>query len=182
MLTAKDDSDTELASIRTGVDVFIPKPFDLKKLQLRIAQLLQKRTSLEKSLRIEAITQPSFPTDDNRKSSDEELMEKITKTIEENMEQENFTVTELSNMVGVEAKQLYRKVKQLTGMTPINYMRKLRMKKAALLLAQQKFTVSEVMYLVGYTSASHFAKCFSAEYGKTPKQYMEEGLGMSNPQ
>ena len=182
MLTAKDDSDTELASIRTGVDVFIPKPFDLKKLQLRIAQLLQKRTSLEKSLRIEAITQPSFPTDNNRKSSDEELMVKITKTIEENMEQENFTVTELSNMVGVEAKQLYRKVKQLTGMTPINYMRKLRMKKAALLLAQQKFTVSEVMYLVGYTSASHFAKCFSAEYGKTPKQYMEESLGMSNPQ
>lgn len=173
MLTAKDDMQTELASIRTGVDVFIPKPFDLKKLLLRIAQLLQRRVSMEKSLRIEALSQPDFRLDDTRGTPDEELMKRISKVIEENMEHENFTVADLASLVGVEQKQLYRKLKQLTGQTPVGYVRKLRMKKAALLLEQQKFTVSEVMYLVGYTSASHFSKCFSAEYGQTPKQYME---------
>lgn len=173
MLTAKDDMQTELASIRMGVDVFIPKPFDLKKLLLRIAQLLQRRVSMEKSLRIEALSQPDFRLDDTRGTPDEELMKRVSKVIEENMEHENFTVADLASLVGVEQKQLYRKLKQLTGQTPVGYVRRLRMKKAALLLEQQKFTVSEVMYLVGYTSASHFSKCFSAEYGQTPKQYME---------
>lgn len=179
MLTAKDDMQTELASIRMGVDAFLPKPFDLKKLLLRIAQLLQRRVSMEQSLRIEALSQPDFRLDDTRGTPDEELMKRITKVMEENMERENFTVADLASLVGVDQKQLYRKLKQLTGQTPVSYMRKLRMKKAALLLEQQKFTVSEVMYLVGYTNASHFSKCFSAEYGQTPKQYMEKKGGTS---
>ena len=90
-----------------------------------------------------------------------------------NMEEESFNVSSLALQVGVEQKQLYRKVKQFTGMSPVNYIRKLRMKKAAILLAQQKFTVSEVMYLVGYSNASHFARCFTQEYGMSPKTFMK---------
>ena len=75
-------------------------------------------------------------------------------------------------MIHLDQKQLYRKMKQLINMTPINLLKKLRMKKAAVLLAQNKFTVSEVMYLVGYTNASYFSKCFTEEFGKTPKQFI----------
>ena len=75
-------------------------------------------------------------------------------------------------MIAIDQKQLYRKIKQLTGMTPVNYMRKLKMKKAAVLLAKDKFTISEVMYLVGYTNASYFTKCFSEEFGVSPKQFI----------
>lgn len=172
MLTAKDDMETELKSIKAGIDIFIPKPFDIKKLILRIAQLLQKRHSLEKSIRIETITQPAFETGDDKRTADEILMEKVTRVIEENMEKEEFNVTMLTEMIAIDQKQLYRKIKQLTGMTPVNYMRKLKMKKAAVLLAKDKFTISEVMYLVGYTNASYFTKCFSEEFGVSPKQFI----------
>jgi AraC-like DNA-binding protein len=74
----------------------------------------------------------------------------------------------------MEQKQLYRKVKQLTGYSPIAYMKQLRMKKAAVLLREKQFTVSEVMYMVGYTNASYFTRCFSEEFGITPKQYREQ--------
>jgi AraC-like DNA-binding protein len=164
--------ESELKSIKTGIDIFISKPFDIKKLILRIAQLLQKQKTLKKSIRIKAITQPDFDIGDDKRTADEILMEKVTKVIEENMEKEEFNIIMLTEIIAIDQKQLYRKIKQLTGMTPINYMRKLKMKKAAVLLTQDKFTVSEVMYLVGYTNASYFTKCFSEEFGVTPKQFI----------
>ena len=66
---------------------------------------------------------------------------------------------------------MYRKVKQITGCTPIAYLKKLRMKKAAVLLEGKTFSVSEVMYMVGYTNASYFSKCFAEEFGVSPKDY-----------
>lgn len=173
MLTAKDDMQTELESIKIGIDAFFSKPFDIKKLELRITQLLYRQDLFEKTMRLENLVHSSCKMDENLRSYDELLLERITKCVEENMEEESFNVSSLALQVGVEQKQLYRKVKQFTGMSPVNYIRKLRMKKAAILLAQQKFTVSEVMYLVGYSNASHFARCFTQEYGMSPKTFMK---------
>lgn len=172
MLTAKDDMDTEMQSIKAGVDVFMPKPFDIKKLQLRISQLLQKRDSIEKSVRIEAVSRPAFIESHEHRSSDEIFMEKATKAIEDNMGREDFDVSLLASMLSVENKQLYRKLKQLTGYSPVNYIRKLRMSKASILLKEDRFTVAEVMYLVGYSNSSYFSKCFSEEFGMTPKEFV----------
>ncbi len=172
MLTAKDDAETELKSIRTGIDVFIPKPFDLKKLILRVAQLLQRQQSIERAVRIEAIAAPEFEEVGEKGSADEILMKRISAAIEDNMQDEGFGVSALAEMTGVEPKQLYRKVRQMTGLSPVNYIRKLRMKRAAVLLEQRKFTVSEVMYLIGYTNASYFTRCFTQEFGTTPTQYV----------
>ncbi len=174
MLTAKDDTDSELKSIRAGIDAFIAKPFDLKKLILRVAQLLSRQQSLERAVRIEAIATPEFGTAGEKGSADEILMKKISAAIEENMQDENFSVAALARMTGVEPKQLYRKIRQMTGLSPVNYVRKLRMRKAALLLEQHKFTVSEVMYLVGYANASYFTKSFAQEFGVTPRQYLND--------
>lgn len=171
MLTAKDDMDTELQSIKAGVDVFMPKPFDIKKLQLQITRLLRKRDSIEKSVRIEAVSRPAFIENHNHRSSDEVFMEKATKAIEDNMGREDFDVSLLADMLSVENKQLYRKLKQLTGYSPVNYIRKLRMSKASILLKEDRFTVAEVMYLVGYSNSSYFSKCFSEEFGMTPKEF-----------
>jgi DNA-binding response OmpR family regulator len=170
MLTAKDDTDTEMKSIKAGVDVFMAKPFDLNRLMLRMTQLLQARKSLEKNLRIETITRPTEIVE--TESADEMLLERLTKTIEDRMEDTSFNVTMLSDISGVDAKQLYRKLKQLTGYTPVCYIRQIRMKKAAMLLSQNKFSISEVMYMVGYTNASYFSKCFVAEFGVTPSQFV----------
>ena len=172
MLTAKDDMATELESIKIGIDIFMPKPFDIKKLQLRIAQLLKKRETIETSVRIDAVTQPDFKGCKAKQSPDEIFMEKATKIIEDNMDREEFSVSLLAEMLSVDTKQLYRKLKQLTGVTPVNYIRKLRLRKAAVLLEEDKFTISEVMFLVGYSNSSYFSKNFAEEFGVTPKEYV----------
>ncbi len=171
MLTAKEDMATELESIKIGIDIFMPKPFDIKKLQLRIAQLLRKKGSMEEAVRMEASSNPDFNECRDKRSPDELFMEKVTKAIEENMGRENFNVSSLAEIVSVDDKQLYRKLKQLTGTSPVNYIRKLRMRKASILLDEDKFTISEVMFLVGYSNSSYFSKCFAQEYGMTPKEY-----------
>lgn len=109
----------------------------------------------------------------NRKltEADEAFLGKVVSAIDKNMTSDGFGVQQLAAAIGVEQKQLYRKVKQLTDMTPVNYIRKLKMQRAASLLDQQRFSVSEVMYMVGFTSSSYFSKCFAEEYGMTPKAY-----------
>ncbi len=172
MLTAKDDYDTELESIKHGVDVFMPKPFDLKQMLLQVSRLLKKRETVEKCARIQSLLDSPPVSDANIIDADEALLRKITQVIEQNMAIEGFTVQALASAVGVDQKQLYRKLKQLTGMTPVNYIRKLKMKKASTLLGQSNFTISETMYMVGLSNITYFSKCFSEEFGETPKQFM----------
>lgn len=173
MLTAKDDQNTELQSIKLGVDIFLTKPFNLDKILLQVSRLIDKKMALEKEAKIAAIGSPQFeetPTSDNY---DEKFMEMVTTIIEKNMEDETFNVASLADKVGYNPKMLYRKIKQITGMTPIAYIKKIRMKKAAFLLRGSQYTITEIMYMVGYSNMSYFIKCFQAEFDLTPKQYSE---------
>lgn len=174
MLTAKDDEETEMNSIRAGADLFMSKPFDLKKLSLHIVQLIQSRKNMGKQHSLQTIANPDFTRQVQTKDPDEIFLEKVTKCIEDNMQNEDFNVAKLSDILGMDQKKIYRKLKQLIGKTPIEFMKQLRMKKAAVLLGEGSFTVSEVMYLVGYSNASYFSKCFLKEYGVSPSQYMTE--------
>lgn len=169
MLTAKDDTSTELKSIRSGADIFMPKPFDLRKLQLHIVQLLNKRKAIEQNVRIEGIT--SIAEETPSLTSDEELMERVVSLINSNMQSDEFNVTKLCELLCMDQKQLYRKLKLLTGETPVSFIRKQRLQRAAALLKQDRFTVSEVMYQVGFSSASYFTKSFIKEFGISPKEY-----------
>ena len=178
MLTAKDDTNTEMKSIRSGADVFMPKPFDLRKLQLHIVQLLNKRRAIEQSSRIDSLrtVQEEKPSLTN----DEELMERIISLINSNMHSEEFNVTKLCDLLCIDQKQLYRKLKQLTGETPVSFIRKQRMNRAAVLLKQDRFTISEVMFQVGFGSASYFTKSFTREFGVSPKEYIVNMTGTSS--
>jgi len=108
------------------------------------------------------------------KSYDEKLLDDTTKIIEDRISDSDLNVNALCEQQGISNKQLYRKIKQLTGMTPVEYIKSIRMKRAAQLLSQKKFTVAEVMYMVGFSNHSYFSKCFQTEYGKTPRQFMED--------
>lgn len=170
MLTAKDDKPTEEESMKLGVNAFMPKPFDTNMLLLRIKQLIGTTERLEEKMRLEAL---SLPKEIEAESWDEKWLTNITRIIEEKVADSNLNVNALSEDSGISSKQIYRKIKQLTGLTPVDYIRSIRMKKAAMLLAQKKFSVAEVMYLIGFSNYSYFSKCFHAKYGKTPKQFME---------
>ena len=113
-------------------------------------------------------TTPEVEMDD----LDRKLLDEIKETIEENMVDSDFNVSVLQEKMGMGNKQLYRKLKALTGQTPVEYIRDMRMRKAAKLLKAGKFSVSEVMYTVGFSNSSYFSKCFSKAFGMTPTEFM----------
>lgn len=170
LLTAKDDKATELQSMHLKIDAFIAKPFDFDALYSRVKQLLEARKSWAKRLRIEELTTPEVKA---VVSDDEKFLAGTTRLIEEQMANPDLNVSFLCNRMQMTQKQLYRKIKALTGLTPVDYIKSIRMKKAAILLSNKNFTVSEVMYKVGFSNHSYFAKCFHQEFGKNPSQFPE---------
>lgn len=103
--------------------------------------------------------------------ADEKLMHEITQAIEDHISDSEFNVSKLQETVGIGTKLLYRKTKQNTGMSPVEYIRYVRMKQAALLLSQGKFSISSVMYMVGFSNSGYFSKCFQKVFGVTPTRY-----------
>jgi AraC-like DNA-binding protein len=114
--------------------------------------------------------QPAAPVSEK----DEKLIREITAIIEKNLIDSDFNVTMLQESVGIGQKLLYRKIKQVTGMTPVEYIRHIRLEKAARLLKEGRFSVSEVMYMVGFTKSGYFSKCFQEAYGMTPSAYIKQ--------
>ncbi len=168
LLTGKDDKETELESIRLHTDAFISKPFEPELLLSRIEQLLSRQQVQETQVRMEVIATPGKI---EATSLDEKFLTNITALIEEHITDSTLNVNALCEWTSTANKQMYRKIKQLTGMTPVEYIKSIRMKKAAMLLKQQRFTVAEVMYMVGFSNHSYFSKCFQATFGITPKEY-----------
>ena len=172
VLTAKDDKKTENEFFKLQVDAFIPKPFDLEFLKLRISQLLSRKILVEQQIKIEELVNKDILIGDIE-SVDERFLATITNIIEDNIDNSSFNVGTLSSLSGIGSKQIYRKIKLLTGYTPVEYIRMIKLKKAKILLQQKKFNITEVMYMVGFSDYSYFAKTFKAFYGFTPKEYLE---------
>ena len=122
-------------------------------------------------MRIEEITAVS---EIEAESSDEKLIAETVKLIEDHIDDPELNVNYLCENLGIGSKQLYRKIKQHIGVSPVEFIKQVRLKKAAMLIQQNKFTISEIMYMVGFSSSSYFAKCFQAHYGMTPRQYLDE--------
>ena len=173
MLTAKDDSDTELNSMKAGVDVFVPKPFDLNRLTLRIVQLLESRKQLQEKIHLEQMIDTTVDIKEELLNDDERLMKHVLQVIEDRMSDSAFNVSQLCEDTGIGSKRLLRMLKKQTGQTPVNFIRQIRLKKAALLLQQKKFTVTEVMYMIGFSHPSYFTRSFTEEFGISPKAYLE---------
>lgn len=173
MLTAKSDNKTENESIKLGIDVFMIKPFEPYSLLGRINQLLKSRTEIKEHVRIQTIAEAeSKPIE--AESINEKSLVKIVKIIEDNISDPDLNVNQLCEKSGIPNKQLYRLIKKYMGIPPLDYIRKVRLQKAAILLSQHRFTVSEICYMVGFKTPSYFAKCFQSQYGVKPSQYMSD--------
>ena len=132
-------------------------------------QLSEDKAMLEQELRLSMLATSG---NDTQLSQDDQLLLRVTHIIEENIDNSDLSVDMLSQLSGISTKQLYRKIKQLTGRTAVGYIRHLRLKKAArLLTSKESFSTKEVMYLTGFSNASYFTRCFQEEYGVTPSNY-----------
>lgn len=120
-----------------------------------------------------ASDEPAALPVDAAMSQDERFLAEITQLIEHDIDSSELTVASLAAQAGTSPKQLYRRLKALTGCTPVDYIRTIRIKRAAIMLLQGRFTVSEVMYSVGFSDHSYFARCFRAEFGCTPSQFLK---------
>lgn len=171
MLTAKDDNATENESIRLGVDAFMSKPFDSSTLLARINNLVGTKNRLREQVRIDTITAPR-PIE--AESVTEKQLARIAKIIEDNISDPELNVNMLCDKSGISNRQLYRIVKKYVGLAPLDYIRSVRLRKAAMLLSQHRFSVSEVSYMVGFNTPSYFAKCFQGQFGVAPSQYRSD--------
>ena len=169
--TAKSVNKTEAESVRTGIDIFMAKPFEAKLLLGRVKHLVETKRDLQKAIRIEALTTPK-PIE--VESSSEKQLAQITRLIEDNIADPSLNVNALAERSGMGTKQLYRLIKKLVGVSPVDYIRRMRMQKAAMLLEQKKFTISEIMYMVGFETPSYFSKCFQSHFGCKPTDYIIE--------
>lgn len=171
MLTAKNDNQTENESIKLGIDVFMPKPFEPNVLFGRINYLLKLRNEIKEKVRIQTITEAK-PIE--AESITEKQLAKIAKIVEDNVSDPDLNVNFLCEKSGLPQKQLYRMIKKYMGVAPLDYIRRVRLQKAAMLLSQKRFTVSEISYMVGFKTSSYFAKCFQTQFGVKPSQYQSD--------
>lgn len=176
VLTGKDDMETRLKSFEYA-DAFITKPFDLNYLNSRIIQLLIKHEHYWEKIKQQQMLEPET---DEVESPDGRMLREIVDIVNRHIDDPDLSVSVLSGESHYSGKQIYRKIKQLTGMSVVEFIRDIRLQKAASYLQQKKLTVSEVMYMVGFTTASYFAKCFKARYGVSPSEYTAEQDGDGN--
>ena len=173
-LTAKNNIESRIAGFEGGAEAYIEKPFNSRLLLTRIKNTIEHRQTLKKKLSIVDLPASEIsPT-----SIDEKFMKNIIEIIEKHMMEPEFAVQGLVDVMKISQDQLYRKVKALTGLSINHFIRSLRLKKSAQLLKTEKFTVSEIVYQVGFNSASYFSNCFKSEFGMLPSEYVEEFKSM----
>lgn len=168
LLTARDLTSTEIDSWKVGADGFITKPFNASVLVSRIDNLISSRDRMRKIFKT---TLDVNPTEITIITSDEKFLNKCLKAVEDNLDDPAFGVEELSAIVCVSKAQLYRKLSSITGQSSVQFIRSIRLKRAAQLLLQDSSSVSNVMYMVGFNNLSYFSKLFKEEFGCMPRDY-----------
>lgn len=173
LLTAKTADTHKMAGFDVGADDYITKPFSSQLLVSRINNLIKTRERL--ILRFKQDVNLS-PSDVTITPLDKQLMNKVLALIEENMSDENYSVEKLCSDAAVSRPQLYRKVKALTDLSINEFIRSIRLKRAANLLEQDDASVANVMYEVGFSNRSYFTKTFKEMFGVNPKDYKKSRL------
>jgi signal transduction histidine kinase/DNA-binding response OmpR family regulator len=171
MLTAKGSDEFRLKGIKEGADDYFAKPVNTDILKARIDSLLESRRQLRELFTRQVIIQPKDVT---VTSADEEFLEKAIRIMEENMQEEAFGVEEFAVKIAMGRTSLYRKMKAVTGLTPHEFIKSMRLKRAAQLLSTGQMNVSETYERVGISTISYFCKIFRDEYECTPSEYRQK--------
>ncbi|WP_108823388.1 two-component regulator propeller domain-containing protein [Dysgonomonas sp. Marseille-P4361] len=171
LLSAKTEVSTKIEGLQSGADVFIEKPFSIMHLKAQIKSLFDNRRNLLETFnRTPSATYTSLVT--NKK--DEEFFKKLNAEIELHISDEEFSVESLVDTLGMSRSNLQRKLKSICGVTPGDYLRDYRLKRACKLLLEEDMRINEVAFNVGFSSASYFTKVFTKVYKVSPKEFISQ--------
>ena len=170
LLTAKNRDDDKLEGLETGADAYIVKPFNMEILKRTIVNLIHSR----QQLRLKYSRNDELENQVEKvkvKSPDEKLLERVMKVINDNISNSDLSVDYIAAEVGISRVHLHRKMKELTGQTPHDFIRNIRLKQAAHLLSTGDMNIAEVMYACGFSNSASFSTIFKKFYGMTPREY-----------
>jgi DNA-binding response OmpR family regulator len=179
LLTAKTREEDNIEGLESGADAYMTKPFNIEVLQKTVQNLIKgcermrntfsgKQTGTASANKLEV------------QSADDKLLERVMKVINDNISNPNLTVDEVASEVGISRVHLHRKLKELTNQTTRDYIRNIRLKMAADLLSQKKYSIAEVADLTGFANPNSFSVAFKELYGVSPSAYMEQHLGVKD--
>lgn len=175
LLTARTSHAHHKEGVRSGADVYITKPFSPEMLSMTMQNLLQLRENLKRFYRSLFSQSPlpvvEAPPAAQEHGLDKDFLQTIYDKLKANMDNPAFNVNELCDALDMSRTFVYKKVKMLTGLTPVEYLRSLRMQEAARLLKLQRYKVFEVVYMVGFSDLKYFRQCFIKEFGYPPSEY-----------
>ncbi len=173
MLTSKADVANRLEGLERGADAFLAKPFSMDELHVTIDNLIKSRQRLKGKFsgaqqQADKVEKPEV------KGNDEQLMERIMRSVNKNLSDSDFSVEMLTQEVGISRAQLHRKMKEMTGLSTSEFIRNIRLEQAARLLREQKINVTQVAYAVGFSNLAHFSTIFRKHFGVSPSEYIDK--------
>ena len=177
LLTAKTAIESRLQALQYGADDYMTKPFEPEYIRARVHNILTQRTQLENSYRQRLMRLEPQQSDDPVPS--DTFLAKLLNIMDKQMDNNTLTVDELVDEMGMGRTVFFNKLKSMTGMSPVEFIREMRIKRAAQLLEDRKYNITEVTYMVGMNDSRYFSKCFKNTYGVTPSEYRKnkgEGL------
>ncbi len=167
LLTAKSEMENRIEGLEMGADSYIPKPFHPRHLFVRIEKLLKVREHLTESFKMNFGT-PSYKLKQEYAPRDRKLLEKCVGYIEANCYDENLDADKLASHLAFSKPQLYRKIKALTGLTPHGLIKNFRLKKARQMIAEDKYAISDIIYMTGFKNRTYFYRSYKEVFGETP--------------
>jgi signal transduction histidine kinase/ligand-binding sensor domain-containing protein/CheY-like chemotaxis protein/AraC-like DNA-binding protein len=171
LLTAKTDLESKMQGLDSGADAYIEKPFYPSFLLGQITNLLKKQELLQQKYTFSMLSENYVVS---HSSMDEEFMHKCTHLVMKNIADPNFAIETMASELCMSRTSIFRKIKSITGMTPNDFMKTIRLKRACQLMSEGKYRIVEIVDMVGFNSSSYFAKCFAKQYGMLPTEYMKK--------
>lgn len=171
LLTAKTTPQDKVFGYQMGADAYITKPFQFDILYAQIVALLKNREKILKKFRHDELLPGSTEAGS---SPDQRFLEQAVAIIEQHLADTEFDIQAFHTAMQISNSMLYRKVKALTALSPNEFIRNIRLKKACALLIEGSYNISEIAYMVGFNDAKYFSNCFKKEFKRTPTEYMEE--------
>ncbi len=170
LLTAHTTEEDQLKGLETGANDYLTKPFSLEVLNAKIRNLIQLNQKLKTtySKQIHVIAPEIYI-----ESADEKLLNKVALFVEEKLNDPDFSIEELSRYLGMSRSSLYNKLFELTGVAPVEYVRAIKLQKAAVLLDKSQYTIREIAFMTGFGTPGYFSKLFKEKYDLSPSEFKD---------